>query len=60
MPVRNDSKGCGGVMRVAPVGLYEQNPERAFDLACEIAAITHGHPTGCLAAGCLAAIIAAT
>lgn len=43
---KNDSKGCGGVMRVAQIGLYEQNPERAFDLACEIAAITHGHPTG--------------
>jgi len=55
---KNDSKGCGGVMRVAPVGLYEQNSERAFDLACEIAAITHGHPTGYLAAGCLAAVIA--
>ena len=55
---KNDSKGCGGVMRVAPVGLHEQNPERAFDLACEAAAITHGHPTGYLAAGCLAAVIA--
>ena len=55
---KNDSKGCGGVMRAAPVGLYEQNPERAFDLACEVAAITHGHPTGYLASGCLAAMIA--
>ena len=55
---KNHSKGCGGVMRVAPVGLYEQNPERAFGLACEVAAITHGHPTGHLAAGCLAAIVA--
>ena len=55
---KNGSKGCGGVMRVAPVGLYEQDPERTFDLACEIAAITHGHPTGYLAAGFLAAIIA--
>ena len=55
---KNDSKGCGGVMRVAPVGLYEQDPERAFDLGCEVAAITHGQPTGYLASGCLAAIIA--
>lgn len=55
---KNDSKGCGGVMRVAPVGLYAESPERAFDLACEIAALTHGHPTGYLASGCLAALIA--
>jgi ADP-ribosylglycohydrolase len=55
---KNNSKGCGGVMRVAPVGLYETNPEKAFDLACDVAALTHGHPTGYLASGCLAAIIA--
>lgn len=55
---KNDSKGCGGVMRVAPVGLYETDAEQAFDLACKIAALTHGHPTGYLASGCLAAIIA--
>ena len=55
---KNDSKGCGGVMRVAPVGLYEGDPHGAFELGCEVAAITHGHPTGYLAAGCLAAMIA--
>ncbi|MDX9980504.1 MAG: ADP-ribosylglycohydrolase family protein [Lentisphaeria bacterium] len=55
---KNDSKGCGGVMRVAPVGLYKTDPEPAFALACEIAAITHGHPTGYLASGCFAAIVA--
>lgn len=47
----NDSKGCGGVMRIAPVGLLGREP---FDLGCEIAAITHGHPSGYLAAGFLA------
>jgi len=52
----NDSKGCGGIMRIAPVG-YFLKPESVFDTACEIAAITHGHPTGYLAAGCLAQII---
>ena len=52
----NNSKGCGGVMRIAPVGLVEP-PDRVFDTACGIAAITHGHPTGYLAAGCLALII---
>jgi len=52
----NDSKGCGGIMRISPVG-YFLKPESVFDMACEIAAITHGHPTGYLAAGCLAQII---
>jgi ADP-ribosylglycohydrolase len=52
----NNSKGCGGVMRVAPVGLL-QNVENAFQLGCELAAITHGHPSGYLAAGCLSQII---
>lgn len=55
---KNDSKGCGGVMRVAPAGLYEPHPVRAFKIGCEIAALTHGHPTGYLASGCLAAIVA--
>ena len=52
----NDSKGCGGVMRVAPVGLVATDP---FDLGCRAAAITHGHPSGWLAAGAFAQIIAA-
>lgn len=53
----NDSKGCGGVMRVAPIGLAYPDPEKAFQIGCESAAITHGHPTGYLAAGFLAAVI---
>ena len=64
---RNDSKGCGGVMRVAPVGLYcarapatidSRAARRAFELGCELAALTHGHPTGQTAAGAFAAIVA--
>ena len=51
----NDSKGCGGVMRAAPAGLV---PGNAFDLGCAVAAITHGHPSGYLAAGFLAQVIA--
>jgi ADP-ribosylglycohydrolase len=51
----NDSKGCGGVMRIAPVGLVQEHP---FDLAADIAAITHGHPTGYLAAATFAEVIA--
>jgi len=50
----NDSKGCGGVMRVAPVGLATEDP---FRLGCEVAAITHGHPTGYLSAGAFAQIV---
>ncbi|MBK9214643.1 MAG: ADP-ribosylglycohydrolase family protein [Chloracidobacterium sp.] len=50
----NNSKGCGGVMRVAPVGLIAENP---FILARDAAAITHGHPAGYLSAGVLALII---
>lgn len=55
----NNSKGCGGVMRVAPVGLYfHKSPQQAFRIAAECAAITHGHPSGYLSAGVLACIIA--
>lgn len=60
---RNDSKGCGGVMRVAPVGLFlfggghTETRERAFELGSELAALTHGHPTGHLAAGVLAVLV---
>lgn len=55
----NQSKGCGGVMRVAPIGLFlYEDPSQAFYVACEAAAITHGHPTGFLAAGAFAMLIA--
>lgn len=52
----NNSKGCGGVMRVGLIGLMPEktNP---FVLGCRAAAITHGHPTGFLAAGTFALII---
>ncbi len=51
----NNSKGCGGVTRVAPIGLAGIEP---FQLGGEVAAITHGHHSGYLAAGFLAAVIA--
>ena len=51
---QNDSKGCGGVMRVAPIALIEHPmPDEQFTLGCQAAAITHGHPTGILASGAL-------
>jgi len=53
----NDSKGCGGVMRAAPVGLA-LGPGDAFKHGAELAAITHGHPSGYLPAGFLAEMIA--
>jgi ADP-ribosylglycohydrolase len=60
---RNDSKGCGGVMRMAPAGLFawhwrdERGLDWAFDLGAALAALTHGHPTGSLTAGAFAVLI---
>jgi ADP-ribosylglycohydrolase len=53
----NDSKGCGGIMRVAPVGLAFSG-ETAFEQACAAAALTHGHPSGYLSAGVFGQVIA--
>lgn len=54
----NRSKGCGGVMRVAPAGLYYLHSNiDAFKLGCDLAAITHGHKIGFLAAGAFSSII---
>jgi ADP-ribosylglycohydrolase len=58
----NDSKGCGGVMRVAPVGLFrwalqEAGADQAFADGCMCAGLTHGHPTGYLSGGVFAAVI---
>lgn len=57
----NNSKGCGGVMRVAPVGLYFE-PGRSSDeeldrIGAEIAAITHGHELGYIPAATFTHII---
>jgi ADP-ribosylglycohydrolase len=54
----NNSKGCGGVMRIAPVGLLAPR-DQAFSLGAEVAALTHGHPSGYLAAGFRASVVAA-
>jgi len=54
LPV-NDSKGCGGVMRVAPIGLASAHP---CGLGIASAALTDGHPSGYLAAGAAAVMIA--
>ncbi|MHC3002519.1 ADP-ribosylglycohydrolase family protein [Gordonia metallireducens] len=60
-PADNDSKGCGGVMRAAPVGLFASRAEWSavgtFDLGTAIAALTHGHPSGSLTGGVLAVMV---
>lgn len=57
----NRSKGCGGVMRVAPVGLYfegDKESGKRYDLiGAEAAAITHGHELGYIPAASLTHII---
>ncbi len=62
----NNSKGCGGVMRVAPVGLYfawlnaKGHPIDAYDATktgAEAAALTHGHPLGYIPAAYLSCLI---
>jgi ADP-ribosylglycohydrolase len=61
-PAQNNSKGCGGVMRMAPVGLWvatrsdESVDQECFSAACQLAGLTHGHPTGQLAAGVFAVL----
>jgi ADP-ribosylglycohydrolase len=64
----NDSKGCGAVMRSAPVGMYFAHQLRnqssrlaaitkTFETARDLASITHGHPTGSLTAGVFAVVV---
>lgn len=53
----NDSKGCGGLMRVAPIGLYYKDIEIAGKLAVDSSAITHGNPLGFLPSYVLVVII---
>ena len=53
----NDSKGCGGVMRVAPVGLYFDTSPSVDLMGADMAALTHGHELGYLPAAMLVHII---
>lgn len=58
----NDSKGCGGAMRVAPVALYAltRSDMSALDvasLAGEAARLTHLHPLGFISAAYVATLI---
>lgn len=57
----NDSKGCGGVMRVAPIGLYFDEagytPDDIDRIGAQAAALTHGHELGYIPAAALVHII---
>ncbi len=57
----NNSKGCGGVMRVAPIGLYFEDKRISINeidmIGAEAAAITHGHSLGYIPAAALVHII---
>ena len=58
----NNSKGCGGVMRTAPLGFVRsssgRNPFGSPLLnGARAAAITHGHPMGYIPAGMLSDIV---
>ncbi len=60
-PVDNSSKGCGGVMRVAPVAAYGAahgwNTDKVASIAGKLAFITHHHPLSTVAAATCAALI---
>ena len=63
-PVINNSKGCGGVMRVAPIGIFSAAHPRLLDLehagylAGHAADITHKHPLSTYSSMALAMIVA--
>ena len=57
----NNSKGCGGVMRVAPIGIYFNGKDVPVQeiarIGAEAAALTHGHILGWMPAAALVQII---
>lgn len=60
--VQNNSKGCGGVMRVAPVALYyavngNASLEEVMKMGGDAARITHLHPLGYLPAALMSGIL---
>ena len=57
---RNHSKGCGGIMRVAPLALYYGGRADLLEVdreGAQIAAITHGHSLGYMPAAVLVHIL---
>jgi ADP-ribosylglycohydrolase len=57
VPFNNSSKGCGGVMRSAPIGLAVDDPDEAYCAGKMSALITHHGVDGFIPAGALARII---
>ena len=65
--VRNNSKGCGGIMRVAPLALlmagywcrgeHPYDAPRMDEAGAKVAAVTHKHPLGFLPAALLTHLI---
>ena len=58
----NNSKGCGGIMRVSPIGLYFIGDTRYTlkdigIMAAKASAITHGHPLGYIPSALFAIMI---
>ncbi len=53
----NDSKGCGGIMRIAPIGIYIDTALNAGEIAAETNALTHGHPLGIMSSYILAVML---
>lgn len=56
---RNNSKGCGGIMRIAPLGIFynSANIDALDKEAAEISAVTHGHPLGYMPSAVLTHIL---
>ena len=58
---QNHSKGCGGIMRVAPLALqsylYKNSMKELQKEAAQLAAITHGHSLGYMPAAVLVHIV---
>ena len=57
----NNSKGCGGIMRIAPIGIYFNDRNYVIEnidmIGAETAALTHGHELGYIPAAALVHII---
>lgn len=57
----NHSKGCGGVMRVAPIGLFfnpaKESSEEIVLLGADTTKLTHGHPLGYIPSAALVDLV---
>lgn len=59
---QNNSKGCGGIMRVAPMGLYDAahniySTIRLAEAGAKIAKVTHLHPLGYVPAALMTLLV---